>query len=150
MPEQVSFNINPSYAKPTAVALQPTDSTLGFSFRYAMARTFPCHMTIEWAPSAVSGAAFPPILVRYEVRPSAYRRRVALMLPMSGVSMRRGGSRPLIIEAESESETCCETGAREGSASGWVEPEMATDSASSGTASILSLGVRRTWVLAPT
>jgi len=45
---RVDFNINPGYSKPTATAKEPNNKSLGFTFEYAMARTYPCFMTAHF------------------------------------------------------------------------------------------------------
>merc|ERR1712100_730038 len=74
---KVEFNINPGYTKPTAVVMDP-DKVKGALFEYAMARSFPCHITVhfrkEWG--------LPQVLLEYKVMPQAKTsRRVVVEVP---------------------------------------------------------------------
>jgi hypothetical protein len=63
---RVSFNINPSFNRPTAVVDKPNDKSLGFTFEYAMARKFPCFMKVEFADGLAPG-----LTIEYSVQTPA-------------------------------------------------------------------------------
>ncbi|CAE7223635.1 kif4 [Symbiodinium sp. CCMP2592] len=75
---KVDFNINPGYSKPTSTAKEPSDKSLGFTFEYAMARAYPCHMTVHFK----SDLGLPKLVIEHYVRDEAKTsRRVLLQLP---------------------------------------------------------------------
>jgi len=74
---KVDFNINPGYAKPTSTAKEPNNK-LGFTFEYAMARAYPCHMTVHFKPEL----GLPKLVIEHYVRDEAKTcRRILLQLP---------------------------------------------------------------------
>eukprot|EP00913_Durusdinium_trenchii_P012068 g11336.t1 len=75
---KVDFNINPGYAKPTATAKEPNDKSLGFAFEYAMARAYPCHMTVHFKPEL----GLPKLIIEHYVRDEPKTsRRILIQLP---------------------------------------------------------------------
>ena len=73
---KVDFNINPGYAKPTSTAKEPNNK-LGFTFEYAMARAYPCHMTVHFKPEL----GLPKLVIEHYVRDEAKTcRRILLQL----------------------------------------------------------------------
>lgn len=76
----VSFNINPSYAKPTKLLREPNDSKLGFSFDYEMARLFPCHITVTFKQLRLT------ISIPFDTSVLDVARKVVVQLPKAGAS----------------------------------------------------------------
>ncbi|CAJ1372941.1 unnamed protein product [Effrenium voratum] len=75
---KVDFNINPGYSKPTASLKESNDKTLGFTFEYAMARAYPCHMTIHFK----SELGLPKLVIEHYVQDEPKTtRRILLQLP---------------------------------------------------------------------
>ena len=72
---KVDFNINPGYSKPTSTAKEPTDKSLGFTFEYAMARAYPCHMTVHFK----SDLGLPKLVIEHFVRDEAKTSRRVLV-----------------------------------------------------------------------
>ena len=71
-PSSVTFNINPSFERPTATVDRPKTKRLGFTFEYAMVRPYPCFMRVEFA----DGGA--PLSIEYRVSDAkAGERRIA-------------------------------------------------------------------------
>ena len=58
---RVTFNINPSYDRPTAIVDRPNDKVLGYTFDYAMGREYPCVVRVEFVER-------PPLTIEYFVR----------------------------------------------------------------------------------
>ena len=82
----IDFNINPSYAKPTATVLgRDKGSRLGFSFGYSFTRCFPCVMTVHFEDRAL-----PDLVIDYRVREEETARRIVVQL-RSTFSGRRFG-----------------------------------------------------------
>ena len=74
---KVDFNINPGYSKPTASLKESNDKTLGFTFEYAMARAYPCHMTIHFK----SELGLPKLVIEHYVQDEPKTtRRILLQL----------------------------------------------------------------------
>ena len=70
--KRVTFNINPSFERPTATVDRPKTKRLGFTFEYAMVRPYPCFMRVEFA----DGGA--PLSIEYRVSDAkAGERRIA-------------------------------------------------------------------------
>mmetsp|Transcript_104119 Transcript_104119/g.333880 ORF Transcript_104119/g.333880 Transcript_104119/m.333880 type:complete len:1050 (-) Transcript_104119:186-3335(-) len=84
--EKVDFNINPGYSKPTATSKEPKNKQLGYAFEYAMARSYPCWMTIHFQ----GALGLPKVLLEFDVqeRPKV-ARRIVIQLP----SNEKGGFR---------------------------------------------------------
>lgn len=83
---KVDFNINPGYAKPTATAKEPNDKSLGFAFEYAMARAYPCHMTVHFKPEL----GLPKLIIEHYVRDEPKTsRRILIQLLGSGTAGQR-------------------------------------------------------------
>jgi len=96
--DKVDFNINPGYSKPTASQKSPNNKKLGFAFEYAMARPYPCFMTLHFAPSL----KLPKVLLEFEVQeaPKLSRR---LIIQSPSERDEAGGWRPsdfVTVEAE--------------------------------------------------
>ena len=73
---KVSFNINPRYNKPTATLTEPNGTHGKWSFDYAMARSYPCEMTLHF----VNG--LPPLTIKYWVQDQRkFTRSLAVELP---------------------------------------------------------------------
>jgi len=72
---KVEFNINPGYNKPTAVVNKnDTKKENVYRFEYAMARTFPCFITIFF-----ENTPMPNILIPYVVqKDKCFRRRIVV------------------------------------------------------------------------
>ena len=88
--DRVSFNINPAYAKPTA-SLKACNCGGGvFSFDYAMARAYPCYITVDFKPQV----GLPPLTIEYTVQEQRkFTRRLALQLPSQPASGGAGGGK---------------------------------------------------------
>ena len=100
--KRVSFNINPSFDRPSETVERPNDQKLGFAFEYAMAREYPCFMSVEFAEG-------PPLTIEYWVRsPNDGSRRVARRLAIAPAS-RKAKRKGLTVDAT------------EGARSMWVE-----------------------------
>ena len=100
--KRVSFNINPSFDRPSETVDRPNDQKLGFAFEYAMAREYPCFMSVEFAEG-------PPLTIEYWVRsPNDGSRRVARRLAIAPAS-RKAKRKGLTVDAT------------EGARSMWVE-----------------------------
>uniref|UniRef100_A0A0G4ICS9 Kinesin motor domain-containing protein n=1 Tax=Chromera velia CCMP2878 TaxID=1169474 RepID=A0A0G4ICS9_9ALVE len=96
---KATFNINPGFSKPTAT-VQGKDAGKGgteFSFEYAMARPFPCYVTLFWKDSLLP---LPPVELQYVVQqaeglgkeeknPGTFRKRLLIQVPRC--VFRRGG-----------------------------------------------------------
>lgn len=69
---KVDFNINPGYSKPTATVKEANNKSLGYAFEYAMARAYPCHMTVHFKPEL----GLPKLVIEHYVRdePKTSRR----------------------------------------------------------------------------
>lgn len=89
---RVEFNINPSFAKPTAVQKRSNDKKLGYSFNYAMTRSYPCIITIHFetltirkvtSETKVKVVKFPPLVIQYRVRNDITKRRIVLEIGCS-------------------------------------------------------------------
>lgn len=96
--KKVSFNINPSFDRQTEVVEHANDSHLGFTFEYAMARPYPCHLKVEFAKDV------PPLTIEYRVRTledfqgmPCFSRRVAIDMP---IKLRGKRQTPLVVNAE--------------------------------------------------
>jgi predicted esterase len=76
--QKVTFNINPSYEKPTKVLTAPNEKGV-FLFSYSMGRAFPCVMTIYFQASI--GLA--PLEIDYVVQDHSCKKRIVLDLPAS-------------------------------------------------------------------
>jgi len=74
--QKVSFNINPTYDKPTKVVNQPDRKGI-FSFSYTMGRAFPCVVKVHFQDSI--GVA--PLEIDYCVQEAPCKRRIVLVLP---------------------------------------------------------------------
>jgi predicted esterase len=88
--ERVAFNINPGYDKPTVVLQAPNSNGGVWSFDYAMARSYPCHITVHFRQQT----GLPSLKIEYYVQEtSKFMRRIAIELPAGQVnkSRRRGG-----------------------------------------------------------
>ena len=99
--QSVSFNINPGYDKPTAVLKAPNGSGGVWSFEYAMARPYPCEMTVHFQPQM----GLPPLTIEYYVQQERkFMRRVAIELPAAAAKPRRavgkGKGRGIVLEEE--------------------------------------------------
>eukprot|EP00397_Hematodinium_sp_SG-2012_P004277 GEMP01004288.1.p1 GENE.GEMP01004288.1~~GEMP01004288.1.p1 ORF type:complete len:1118 (+),score=289.91 GEMP01004288.1:86-3439(+) len=74
---RVDFNINPGYSKPTASLNAANDKVLGFAFNYAMARGYPCVMTLHFEDGVV-----PDVRIDYHVQDvSSVKRRIIIEVP---------------------------------------------------------------------
>mmetsp|Transcript_45883 Transcript_45883/g.109262 ORF Transcript_45883/g.109262 Transcript_45883/m.109262 type:complete len:1009 (-) Transcript_45883:195-3221(-) len=72
---RVDFNINPDYSKPTAMVKEITK--LGYSFEYAMARPYPCVITVHFIKEVAM-----TLTVNYIVQAvDRFARRIVLELP---------------------------------------------------------------------
>jgi hypothetical protein len=89
--ERVTFNINPSYTKPTATLTSPNCSGGGvWSFDYAMARPYPCEIVLRF--KAETG--LPPMKIEYFVQDQRkFSRRVAVELPPLRAGCGSGGGK---------------------------------------------------------
>ena len=98
--QSVSFNINPGYDKPTAVLKAPNGSGGVWSFEYAMARPYPCEMTVQFQPQM----GLPPLTIEYYVQQERkFMRRVAIELPAASAKPRRAvgkGKGGIVLEEE--------------------------------------------------
>jgi len=75
---KVDFNINPGYSKPTATVKEANNKSLGYAFEYAMARAYPCHMTVHFK----SELGLPKLVIEHYVRDEPKTsRRILLQLP---------------------------------------------------------------------
>ena len=90
---KVSFNINPGYKKPTATLAAPNGAHGRWSFDYAMARPYPCEITLQFKNG------LPPLTLKYWVQDQTkFARCLAIELPLElkatgGASYRGGGAR---------------------------------------------------------
>ena len=101
--KRVSFNINPSFDRPTETVDRPNDQKLGFAFEYAMARDYPCFMSVEFAEG-------PPLTIEYWVSsPNDGSRRVARRLAIAPAALRKAKKKGLTVDVT------------EGARSMWVE-----------------------------
>lgn len=90
---RVDFNINPGYSKPTASVKEPTEKKLGFAFEYAMARAYPCFISVFFSKES----GLPNLAIQYVVQEEAkVTRRIVLDMPL--VSRNRPG-REIIFQA---------------------------------------------------
>ena len=86
---KVSFNINPGYKKPTATLAAPNGTRGRWSFDYAMARPYPCEITLQFKNG------LPPLTLKYRVQDQTkFARRLAVELSLEskatgGASLRR-------------------------------------------------------------
>ena len=108
--EKVDFNINPDYAKPTAT-VRASDLPLAsrgaagtprarggsprFEFEYAMARTFPCVMTVHFHRAL----RLPPVRIDYRVSHDPRLAPWRVMVPLDGASDVAARSL-VVVEAE--------------------------------------------------
>lgn len=76
---KVDFNINPGYSKPTATSKEQNDKALGFTFEYAMARAYPCYMTVHFRPEL----SLPKLVIEYCVSDEPKTSRRVLIQPLS-------------------------------------------------------------------
>ena len=74
---RVDFNINPSYAKPTARVSEATGK-LGFTLERSLAFTYPCFATIHWCEAL----AIAPLHVAYYTQLDEPRRFVRIVVQM--------------------------------------------------------------------
>merc|ERR1711904_720990 len=94
---RVDFNINPGFSKPTSSAKEPNDKSLGFTYEYSMARTYPCVMTVHFS----SGLGLPKLQINYEVvAASKVARRIIVEMPTKCEAKSRPGV--VVFEAGSE------------------------------------------------
>jgi len=84
---KVDFNINPGFSKPTSTVNEP-DAKSGATFEYAMARSYPCAITVHFAKEL----CLPQVVIGYYVQ-DAHRtaRRIIVEFPRGGLSDRRLG-----------------------------------------------------------
>jgi len=68
---QVDFNINPGFNKPTSSLRETNSQKLGFAFEYAMARPYPCIMTIHFKKEL----CLPKVIVNFKVQEEAHVAR---------------------------------------------------------------------------
>lgn len=104
---KVDFNINPGYDKPT----KTEKATVKASYEYAMARTYPCYMTLHFAYHEFL-RGLPPLVVEYRVsEDKKTARRIVLEVPRAGLQGRRAVRKPgsQIFEGD------------EGPVDGWVQ-----------------------------
>uniref|UniRef100_A0A7S4SS63 Kinesin-like protein n=1 Tax=Alexandrium monilatum TaxID=311494 RepID=A0A7S4SS63_9DINO len=84
---KVDFNINPGFGKPTASVSNP-DAKAGAKFEYAMARSYPCFVTVHFAKEL----GLPLISIQYVVQDlRTVSRRIIVQFPRGGLSDRRPG-----------------------------------------------------------
>ena len=76
---KVEFNINPGYSKPTATSKEQNDKSLGFTFEYAMARAYPCYITVHFRPEL----SLPKLVIEYYVSDEPKTSRRMLIQPLS-------------------------------------------------------------------
>lgn len=78
---KVDFNINPGFDKPTSTTQSP-DNKAGGSFEYAMARAYPCHMTVNFAKEL----NLPKLSIPYWVQDKRKTsRRIIMEFPKGGL-----------------------------------------------------------------
>lgn len=92
---KVEFNINPGFNKPTAIVTEATKKN-GFSFEYAMARSYPCYMTVYFQ----GDLSLPRLQIEFEVQEvSRLSRRIVVQFPGSKCLF-RPADRPIIFDAD--------------------------------------------------
>eukprot|EP00927_Polykrikos_kofoidii_P017135 TRINITY_DN17776_c1_g1_i1.p1 TRINITY_DN17776_c1_g1~~TRINITY_DN17776_c1_g1_i1.p1 ORF type:complete len:1160 (-),score=176.85 TRINITY_DN17776_c1_g1_i1:286-3390(-) len=84
---KVDFNINPGYSKPTSTVTNPAPKT-GALFEYAMARSYPCFITVsfkkEWG--------LPEVCIEFVVQDEPKTtRRIVVEMPTNALGGRRPG-----------------------------------------------------------
>lgn len=113
--QRVDFNINPGYDKPTAaVSTRPLNSshddgafdkkTNTFSFEYAMAREFPCWMTVVFDVGKGSDTLIGQrrLVIPYRVQSltSCFRRRIVIqVLGSVGDKTGAGSQRDIVLNS---------------------------------------------------
>jgi len=94
---RVGFNINPGFAKPTATVLKPPPK--GASYCYAMARPFPCHISVAFDKAL----ALPALTLEYCVQDAPMSRRVVVEFPrISGNGAPPRRSREKMVEVDAD------------------------------------------------